>query len=63
MTGVAGRRRKRLSRGVNADRAVRIDDHAARAVDAAHLLGAGGLTHPKSVEIGANVRERAMREL
>ena len=42
-TGVAGERGKRCSRGANADRAMRIDDHAAFAIDARHLFGAGGL--------------------
>ena len=57
MTGVAGERGERLSRGVNADRGVRIDDLPARAIDAAHLRGARGLVDPESVEIGANARQ------
>ena len=34
------------------------DDHAACAIDPAHLLGASGLVDPKSLEIGADARER-----
>ena len=61
MTGVAGAAAERSSRGVNADRAMRIEDHAARAIDAAHLLGACGLIDPEGVEIGAYARERGRR--
>ena len=61
MTGVAGAALSALSRGVNADRAMRIEHHAAQAVDAAHLLGASGPIDPKSIEIGAYALERGRR--
>ena len=59
-----GRRRgaEGLSRGANADRGVRVDDHAARAVNATHLLGAGGLIDPERVEVGANAGQRFCRD-
>ena len=58
ITGVAGAAASALRAACDADRAVRIDDHAALAIDPAHLRGAAGLVDAHGVEIGADARER-----